>query len=92
MAVGTMGITLRLEKQELSSYLSRDWHHGAATVFSLQDNQPTAGAMAKGRSPSFALNRVFRQKAGYCLAAQIRLFLPWVESAKQPADKSSRIQ
>ena len=62
------------------------------TVFSLQDNQPTAGAMAKGRSPSFALNRVLRQKAGYCLAAQIRLFLPWVESAKQPADKSSRIQ
>ena len=61
-------------------------------VFSLQDNQPTAGAMAKGRSPSFALNRVLRQKAGYCLAAQIRLFLPWVESAKQPADKSSRIQ
>ena len=61
-------------------------------VFSLQDNRPTAGAMSKGRSPSFSLNRVLRQKAAWCLAAQIRLFLPWTESAKQPADELSRLQ
>ena len=63
--------------------------HGCA-VFSLQDNQPTACSMAKGRSPSYALNRILRQKAAVCLASQMRLFLPWTESAKQPADGLSR--
>lgn len=60
-------------------------------LFSLQDNRPTACSMMKGRSPSFALNRVLRQKAAICLAGGLRLGLPWVESAKQPADKASRI-
>lgn len=63
--------------------------HGCA-VFSLQDNQPTACSMAKGRSPSYSLNRILRQKAAVCLAARLRLFLPWTESAKQPADELSR--
>lgn len=65
--------------------------HGT-TVFSLQDNQPTACAMSKGRSPSFQLNRVLRKKSATALAASIRLFLPWVESEKQPADRLSRLQ
>ncbi len=65
--------------------------HGKA-LFSLQDNMPTACAMTKGRSPSFALNRVLRMKAAVCLAARLRAFLPWVESARQPADELSRIQ
>ena len=65
--------------------------HGRS-YFTLQDNYPTACAMAKGRSPAFALNRVLRQKAGVCIAARLRLFLPWTESAKQPADELSRIQ
>ena len=64
--------------------------HGRV-FFTLQDNRPTACSMAKGRSPSFQLNRVLRQKAAVCLAAQLWVFLPWVESQKQPADKSSRI-
>ena len=62
------------------------------TLFSLQDNMPTACSMTKGRSPSFALNRVLRMKASVCLAARLRSFLPWVESARQPADELSRIQ
>ena len=61
-------------------------------LFSLQDNMPTACAMAKGRSPSFSLNRVLRMKAAVCLAARLRAFLPWVESARQPADELSRLQ
>ncbi len=60
-------------------------------LFSLQDNRPTACSMMKGRSPSFALNRILRQKAAICLAGGMRLGLPWVESAKQPADKASRL-
>ncbi len=65
--------------------------HGSA-IFSIQDNQPSACAMAKGRSPSFALNRVLRQRAALCLSSSLKLFLPWAESAKQPADELSRIQ
>lgn len=64
--------------------------HGMA-LFSLQDNMPTACSMTKGRSPSFSLNRVLRMKAAACVAARLRVFLPWVESARQPADKLSRL-
>jgi hypothetical protein len=60
-------------------------------IFSLQDNMPTACSMSKGRSPSFPLNRLLRKKAAICLAARLRAFLPWVESAKQPADDLSRL-
>ena len=60
-------------------------------IFSLQDNMPTACSMTKGRSPSFPLNRLLRKKAAICLAAQLRAFLPWVESARQPADDMSRL-
>jgi hypothetical protein len=60
-------------------------------VFALQDNRPTAGSMRKGRGGSFALNRIIRQKAGICLAAAFRLFMPWVESKLQPADELSRL-
>ncbi len=71
--------------------LAADPNNHDSTIFSLQDNKPTACGMAKGRSPSFALNRLLRQRAAVCIAAQIRHFLPWVESKRQPADESSRI-
>jgi hypothetical protein len=64
--------------------------HGSK-VITLQDNMPVAGANAKGRSTSWSLNRVLRRKAAATLAASLRFFLPWIESDKQPADKSSRI-
>ncbi len=64
--------------------------HGKV-VFSLQDNMPTSCAMAKGRSPSFSLNRILRMKAAICLASRFRSFLPWVESERQPADELSRL-
>ena len=60
-------------------------------MFSLQDNMPTACSMTKGRSTSFPLNRILRQKGAITIAAKIRLRLPWTESAKMPADELSRI-
>lgn len=45
-------------------------------LFSLQDNRPTACSMMKGRSPSFALNRILRQKSALCLAGGLQLGLP----------------
>ena len=59
-------------------------------VISLQDNQPVSFSHAKGRATSWALNRVMRQKAASTISAQIRLLLPWVQSALQPADDISR--
>ena len=58
----------------------------------LEDNQPTAGAMNKGRSTAPALNFLCRRRAGSCLAGGISILLPWVESAKMPADELSRWQ
>ena len=42
--------------------------HGRA-IFTLQDNMPTASSMTKGRSPSFALNRILRMKAATCVGS-----------------------
>ena len=76
---------------KLLKKIAADPKNHDSTVFTLQDNKPTACGMAKGRSPSFALNRLLRQRAAVCVAAQIRHYLPWVESKRQPADESSRI-
>jgi hypothetical protein len=64
----------------------------SSKVITLQDNMPVAGASSKGRSTSWSLNRVLRRKSAATLAAAMRLFMPWIESDKQPADKSSRLQ
>jgi hypothetical protein len=61
-------------------------------VISLQDNQPVAYSSAKGRSTSWALNRVLRRRASATLCMCLRIYLPWIESGKQPADKLSREQ
>ena len=61
-------------------------------IASLQDNAPTAAAMKKGRSASFALLRVLRQKAATSLICSFQLLLPWVQSAVMPADEASRWQ
>ena len=58
----------------------------------LQDNAPTAAAMKKGRSASFALLRVLRQKAAASLVCAFQLLLLWVQSAVMPADEASRWQ
>jgi len=65
-----------------------EWH--GRLVMSLEDNQPICGALTKGRSPALHILRLCRQKAAVCLAASIRLVLPWVETLLQPADFDSR--
>ena len=49
-----------------------------------------AGAYAKGRSGAVLLNYLARRRAARTLAGGIRDYLPWVETTKQPADKTSR--
>ena len=73
----------------IEGLVQSDWCH-RRKVISLQDNRPTAGALTKGRSTAPALNRLCRQKAALGLASQIQVLLPWVESAKMPADSLSR--
>ena len=59
-------------------------------VLSLQDNRPISGSVAKGRSSAPTLNRLCRQKCAISLAAEIKLMLPWLQSAAMPADELSR--
>jgi hypothetical protein len=76
----------------LVQILAKDARCHDHKVLSLQDNKPTQGAMMKGRSPASSLNYVLRRKTASCLAAGLRLLLPWVESDKMPADFLSRLQ
>ena len=55
--------------------------HGSL-ITSVQDNAPTAHAMKKGRSASFGLLRVLRQKAATCILCGFQLFLPWARRAE----------
>ena len=59
-------------------------------VISLEDNAATAGSLAKGRSPSPALNYLCRQRAATTLASRLTLVLPWTETSRMPADDVSR--
>jgi hypothetical protein len=61
-------------------------------ITSLQDNVPTAAAMKKGRSASFALLRVSRQKAAISIICDFQLILQCVQSAIQSADEASPCQ
>ena len=61
-------------------------------VISVQDNVATSCAFKKGRSSSFPILRILRQRAAITLACSIRVFLPWCESKLQPADAASRQQ
>ena len=60
-------------------------------VIGLQDNSPVVGCFSKGRSPSFLLNRMVRMKAAACMAANLRMLLPWIQTNLQPADDDSRL-
>eukprot|EP00438_Fugacium_kawagutii_P028962 Skav210523 [mRNA] locus=scaffold3045:172599:178253:+ [translate_table: standard] len=62
---------------KLLRMIATNEEHHDSVIFSLQDNRPTSCSMTKGRSPSFALNRILRQRAAVCLAARLRHFLPW---------------
>jgi hypothetical protein len=62
----------------------------SAYLMSLQDNRATAGAIAKGRSPSYPLNTVCRRVGAISMAAELRLLAPWVSTKDQPADEASR--
>lgn len=60
-------------------------------VINLEDNMPVSGAFNKGRSAAWQLlNYLCRRKAAICLASSISLFLPWIETTLQPADKLPR--
>jgi hypothetical protein len=67
-------------------------HHSLhySKVISLQDNSVCAGSMAKGRSPSPAVNYLCRQKAANGFGGRISMVLPWTETSKMPADEISR--
>ena len=75
----------------LLQMLTRDVNFHESICMSLEDNQPVAGSMTKGRSQAPALNFLLRRRCALCGAARIKLLLPWVESLLMPADGVSRI-
>ncbi len=75
---------------KLCHMLSRCSSSHNLLVMSLQDNTVTACAHSKGRSSSLPVNYLCRRRAALCLASNIRLIFPWLESALPPADNASR--
>ena len=59
-------------------------------IITLQDNKPVCGASAKGRSTACPLNRTLRRRTALLLASGLKVMMPWIESARQPADSISR--
>ena len=59
-------------------------------VSSLMDNEAWSSAAAKGRSATCRLNRILQQRATISTLTNIELNLPWTDTARQPADTSSR--
>ena len=80
-ARGTLRLLLRLAAFPGS--------HGYV-VSSLMDNEAWSSAAAKGRSPTYRLNRILQQRAAISTLTNIELNLPWTDTARQPADTSSR--
>ena len=59
-------------------------------VLNLEDNAPVAYSFEKGRSPKGPLNYLLRRRCALCVAAEIQLGLPWLETSRMPADWLSR--
>ena len=72
----------------LSWLLCSNWQARRRKYIVLEDNFPCAASVMKGRSPSPSLIFLLRKKAAHCLASEVVLLLPWVESELQPADAS----
>jgi hypothetical protein len=65
-------------------------HMDCGVVFCV-DSAVVCYALAKGRSSSFALLRLLRQLAAFCLASGLTLRPFWMRSADNPADAPSRV-
>ena len=61
-------------------------------VLSLEDNAPVAYSFEKGRSAKGPLNYLLRRRCALCVAAEIQLGLPWLETSRMPADWLSRLR
>ena len=72
-----MAITPKLHRHEVST---------------LEDNLAWAAVAAKGRSSSGDLTLLRRRRRALQVAAEVRQVLPWVETARQPADGLSRMK
>ena len=83
--LGECRVALRVVRRLAAS---ERWHRHL--IILLEDNRVCAAVFGKGTSPSPALNHICRQMCAAVVSAALRLLLPWVESAKQPADAISR--
>ena len=61
-------------------------------IASMEDNEPFAMAAAKGRSSATSVNYLLRRLGDVSCAMDARMLLPWVDTANQTADDSSRLR
>ena len=61
-------------------------------VLLIEDNEPWSSATAKGRSPNHRINKLLQRRISLEVVADLEFVLPWVNSALQPADESSRLR
>lgn len=59
-------------------------------LIALVDNTTTLGAVAKGRSSSWVLNKLCRRISAVSLLSNIAVIGHWVPSTLNPADPASR--
>jgi len=60
-------------------------------VLILCDSQVVVGAISKGRSSAFQILTRLRSLSASILAGGFRLFLKWIPTYLNPADKASRL-
>jgi len=74
----------------LLQMLARNQEAHGHQVLNLEDNMVAAYSFAKGRSSTHPLNFLLRRRCALCLASNLRILLPWLETDLEPADGISR--
>ena len=69
---------------------SRDHHAHGTRILVLNDNMGVVLACQKGRCSNYSLLRIIRRISAHALAAGLRVYVRWIPSELNAADKDSR--
>lgn len=69
---------------------SRDHHAHGTRILVLNDNMGVVLACQKGRCSNYSLLRIIRRISAHALAAGLRVYVRWIPSELNTADKGSR--
>ena len=85
-------MTISICARRMRSFVIFDGSYGHVTDIAnvLVDSRVVVGAIAKGRSGSFPLNRLLKKVAALCLAGGLVLRVVYIPTEHNPADYPSR--